>query len=49
MIKLLQDSIIKELEWYLEHYGEPDWDQHPRYDRDDLEEIITRVMLITSK
>jgi hypothetical protein len=46
MISLLKDSIIEEASWYLEHYGDPEWDQHPKYDREDLEEIITRVMLI---
>ena len=46
LIKLLGDSIISEVDWYLEHYGDPEWDQHPKYDREDLEEIITRVMLI---
>ena len=49
MINLLKNSIIEEASWYLEHYGDPDWDQHPKYGIDDLEEIITRVMLITSK
>jgi hypothetical protein len=49
LIKLLQDSIIRELEFYLEHYGDPDWDQHPKYGIDDLEELITRVMLINTK
>lgn len=46
---VLKKGIIEEIEFYLEHYGEPDWDQHGRYDKEDLEEIITRVMLITSK
>jgi hypothetical protein len=49
MINLLKNSIIEEASWYLEHYGDPDWDQHPKYGIDDLEEIITRVMLITNK
>jgi hypothetical protein len=49
MIILLKDSIIEEASWYIEHYGDPDWDQHPKYGIDDLEEIITRVMLIDYK
>jgi hypothetical protein len=47
LIKLLKDSILEEVSWYLEHYGDPDWDQHPKYDKEDLEEIATRVMLLT--
>lgn len=49
LIKVISKSIINEIEWYLEHYGDPNWDQHPRYDKDDLEEIITRTMLIAGK
>ena len=49
MIDLLKNSIIEEASWYLEHYGDSNYDQHPRYDKDDLEEIITRAMLIVGK
>jgi hypothetical protein len=49
LISLLKNSIIEEASWYIEHYGDPDWDQHPRYDKDDLEEIVTRVMLIAGR
>ena len=47
LIRLLSESILGEVSWYLDHYGDSNWDQHPKYDKDDLEEIITRVMLIT--
>jgi hypothetical protein len=49
LIKLLGDSIISEADWYL-NLPKPEtmgcYDEHPKYDREDLEEIITRVMLI---
>jgi len=47
LIRLLSESILGEVSWYLDHYGDPNWDQHPRFSKEDLQEIITRVMLIT--
>ena len=44
---VLKKGILEEVKFYLEHYGDSDWDQHNRYNKEDLQEIITRVMLIT--
>jgi len=50
LIKLLCDSILEEVEWYLnlpkpETMG--DYDDHPRYNKKDLEEIINKVKGLT--
>lgn len=47
LIKLLKDSIIEEVSWYLEHYGDPEWDQHTKYDKEQLEDIKKKVLEIT--
>ena len=46
LIRLLKESILMEIKWDLEHYGDPDWDQHNRYDKDDLEEVKKAVLEI---
>ena len=46
LIKLLKDSIIEEVSWYLEHYGEPEWDQHNKYNKEQLEDIKKKVLEI---
>jgi hypothetical protein len=46
LIRLLKESILMEIDWYLDHYGDSDWDQHNRYDKDKLEEIKKSVFKI---
>ena len=45
LIKLLKYSILEEVNWYLEHYGDPDWDQH-KYNKEQLEDIKRKVLEI---
>lgn len=47
LIKLLKESIIQELNWYIEHYGDPEWDQHGRYNLEQLNEILYNVKQIS--
>ena len=44
LIRLLSESILREVEWYLEHYGDPDWDQHEKYNFEQLEELKKKVL-----
>jgi hypothetical protein len=39
LIRLLKEIIIKEVDFYLEHYGDKDWDQHAKYDKEKLEQV----------
>jgi hypothetical protein len=44
LIKLLKNSILDELAWYVEHYGDPEWDQHEKYNLEQLEDITKKVL-----
>ena len=44
---ILKFGILREVEFYLEHYGDPEWDQHNRYNKEQLEEIKKKVLDIT--
>jgi len=46
LIRLLSESILNEVNWYLEHYGEEGWDQHDKYDKEQLLAIISKVNAI---
>jgi len=46
LIRVLKLMILQEIDTYLQHYGDLDWDQHNRYGKEDLEEIQTRVLLL---
>ena len=43
---ILKDGILGEINWYLEHYGEPEWDQHNKYNKEQLEDIKKKVLEI---
>jgi hypothetical protein len=45
---VLKKGIIEEVEFYLEHYGDPDWDQHGRYNKQELESLKQAVLDISS-
>jgi len=44
---VLKYGILKEIDTYLEHYGDSDWDQHGRYDKESLEKIKRTVLEIS--
>jgi hypothetical protein len=48
LIKVLSECILNEVEWYLEHYGDPNWDQHARYNNKELESLKQAVLDIAS-
>jgi hypothetical protein len=41
---VLKTGIIQEIDWYIEHYGDPEWDQHGRYNKQDLESLRKAVL-----
>jgi len=41
---VLRFGILQELDWYIEHYGDPEWDQHDRYNKQDLESLRKAVL-----
>jgi len=43
---VLKFGILKELDFYIEHYGDPEWDQHGRYNKEQLEDIRKKVLEI---
>lgn len=43
LINLLYESIKVEVQWYLDHYGDLDWDQHPKYDEKGRWNIISKI------
>lgn len=51
LVRLLSNSILEEAEWY---YNLPksetmgDYDDHPKYSKKDLEEIINKIQLIVN-
>jgi hypothetical protein len=49
LIRLLKEMIIEESSFYIEHYGEEGWDQHPNYNKEQLEEIQRKVLDITEE
>jgi hypothetical protein len=40
---VLKFGIIREITFFLEHYGDPEWDQHTKYNKEQLEDIIKKV------
>lgn len=48
LIRVIKEMIIQETSFYLEHYGDPDWDQHGKYNKEQLENIGKRVLDISS-
>jgi len=48
LIRLLFTSIYKEITWYIDHYGDPQWDQHGRYDKAELQAILLRAKCVNS-
>jgi hypothetical protein len=49
LIRLLKEIIVEEVNSYLEHYGEETYDQHARYDKKQLEDILKKVVEITTE
>lgn len=51
LIRLMSSSIISEAEWYL-NLPKPEtmgcYDEHPKYDKEDLEKIINKVTQISN-
>ena len=43
---VLKFGILMEINNFLDHYGDPEWDQHTRYDKEQLEEIKKKVLEI---
>jgi hypothetical protein len=43
LIRLLKEMIMEEVSFYLEHYGDTDWDQHAKYNKEQLEDIAKTV------
>jgi hypothetical protein len=43
LVSLLKDMILEQINFYLEHYGDNDWDQHNLYDKEKLEDIKKTV------
>jgi hypothetical protein len=46
LIRLLKEMITEETLFYIEHYGDKDWDQHGRYNKEQLEGIVKKVLEI---
>jgi hypothetical protein len=46
IIRLLKEMILEEVEFYIEHYGDKNWDQHGRYNKEQLEGIVKKVLEI---
>lgn len=44
LIRLLKEMIIEEVEFYIEHYGDENWDQHAKYDKNQLQDIKNKVI-----
>lgn len=43
---VLKFGILREITFFLEHYGDPEWDQHTKYNKEQLEDIIKKVLEI---
>ena len=41
---ILKDGILGEINWYLEHYGDMNYDQHPYHNDHMLREIKSQVL-----
>ena len=44
LIRVIKEMIIQETSFYLEHYGDPEWDQHGKYNKEQLEKIKNKVL-----
>jgi len=43
---ILKFGIMREITFFLEHYGDPEWDQHTKYNKEELEGIVKKVLEI---
>jgi hypothetical protein len=43
---ILKFGILREITFFLEHYGDPEWDQHTKYNKEELEGIVKKVLEI---
>jgi hypothetical protein len=43
---VLKFGILREITFFLEHYGDPQWDQHTKYNKEELEGIVKKVLEI---
>ena len=48
LIRLLKEMITEEASFYIEHYGDKDWDQHGKYNKEQLEGIVKNVLEIVA-
>jgi len=46
LIELIKHSILEQLNHYIEKYGDLEYDQHIKYNKDELEEIKKKVLEI---
>ena len=43
---ILKFGILMEVDNFLYHYGDPEWDQHTKYNKEELEGIVKKVLEI---
>ena len=43
---ILKFGILREVTFFLEHYGDLEWDQHTKYNKEELEGIVKKVLEI---
>jgi hypothetical protein len=43
---ILKFGILREITFFIEHYGDPEFDQHTKYNKEELEGIVKKVLEI---